>query len=231
MAEPRRFVIGDIHGCAKTFEHLLHEVLDITRHDLIFLIGDYIDRGPDSKAVLDKIKSLKHGNFLILALLGNHEDMLLNALDDKSFEQEWIDAGGSETLKSFGVNAIEDIPEEYVTFINRMGYYVELDKFFLVHASLNFDIKKPLQDAKTMLYDHVEHYDKIFLRGKKLVHAHTPTTIDQIKSKLKEDVVNIDGGCVYSADKGLGHMVALELDTLSLHVAKNIDVPAIILNH
>ena len=75
-----RYAIGDIHGGAKTFCALLEKIY-LQREDRVYLLGDYVDRGPNSRGVLDIILKLKEAGFGIFALRGNHEDMLIRQLD------------------------------------------------------------------------------------------------------------------------------------------------------
>ena len=79
MNKYRRIVIGDIHGCVKTLHKLLFHILNIQKEDDIYFLGDYIDRGPSIKDVIDLILMLKEQDFKIYTLMGNHEKMLLDA--------------------------------------------------------------------------------------------------------------------------------------------------------
>ena len=74
----KRYVISDIHGCYNTFKRLVEEVIGLTKSDWLFLLGDYIDRGPSSKDVLDYILDLKESGYSLFPLRGNHEDDLLD---------------------------------------------------------------------------------------------------------------------------------------------------------
>ncbi len=88
----RKIVIGDIHGCNLTFNSLLFEHLNIYPEDEIFLFGDYIDRGPDSKGVINTILSLKENGYQISTLRGNHEQMMMESTNNvTSFSKayEW----------------------------------------------------------------------------------------------------------------------------------------------
>lgn len=100
----RTFAIGDIHGCSKTFEKLLFEKINIQKTDQIFCIGDYIDRGENSKAAIDLILQLRQEGYSLFTLRGNHEQMLLDCLIDPTAYELWIRNGGDQTLLSFGIN-------------------------------------------------------------------------------------------------------------------------------
>ncbi len=90
----RIFAIGDIHGCRKTFEKLLKDKIQLTKEDEIYCIGDYIDRGDDSKGVIDLIINLRTDGYKIKILRGNHEQMMLEAATDKKALSLWLDNGG-----------------------------------------------------------------------------------------------------------------------------------------
>src|SRR5580765_70608 len=99
----RTFAIGDIHGCAVTLEKLLFDELHITKGDELCFLGDYIDRGPRSKEVVDLIIKLSADGHRVHSLRGNHEQLFSDS--EKSFDHfnNWLANGGTQTLDSFGV--------------------------------------------------------------------------------------------------------------------------------
>lgn len=105
----RRFAISDIHGCLRSFRALLEEI-NFSKEDTLYLLGDYIDRGPDSKGVIDHIWKLQKEGYTVHCLRGNHEQMLLNEI---SSPNNYFD-GESETLRSFGVKQNLNIPRQYL---------------------------------------------------------------------------------------------------------------------
>src|SRR5258705_3252599 len=106
----RIFVIGDIHGCCNTFKKLLLEKLSIQKSDIIYCIGDYVDRGNDSKGVIDFIISLRIKGYQIHTLRGNHEQMMLDSTINHSRLNLWLKNGGIETLNSFGISSVTELP-------------------------------------------------------------------------------------------------------------------------
>lgn len=217
-----RYAISDIHGCCRTFRYLVEEEIKLQPEDQLFLLGDYIDRGPDSKGVIDFILELKAGGYQVTTLSGNHESMMLSALEDDRDISFWDRNGGKETLKSFGVKDIKQIPEQYWGFINHLDYYAELDDYLLVHAGFNFINGQPFQDFEAMLWIRDFTVDSQLLGDKKIVHGHTPISKAITKNSISngKKVINIDGGCVYKPSL-LGHLNALNLDTLRLHSVRN----------
>src|SRR4051794_19819274 len=109
----RSFAIPDIHGCAATFRRLVNMTLRAVAGDTLYLLGDTIDRGPDSRGVLEEIMSLRREGIAVVALRGNHEDMLLKACRDRDDFRLWMLNGGGATLQSFGVEDACEIPRLY----------------------------------------------------------------------------------------------------------------------
>ena len=114
----RTLVISDIHGELTLFEELLQTAGYNPDKDQLILLGDYIDRGPDSKRVLEKVMELKHEGAVVLK--GNHEDMMVRAFktDDERTWKNWINRnGGTETLKSYGFAESDFKVEEEEPFV------------------------------------------------------------------------------------------------------------------
>lgn len=136
----RTLVIGDIHGCLRPFESLLREV-DPNRDDLVITLGDYIDRGPDSRGVLDSLIALRQRCKLI-TIKGNHDLMMLAAREDIQHYHEWLRCGGKQTLDSYRTNLnfhtfAEVIPVNHWRFLNDdCAPYHETDTHFFVHANV-----------------------------------------------------------------------------------------------
>jgi serine/threonine protein phosphatase 1 len=97
-----RYAIGDIHGCARTFKKLVEEVIKFTTADTLYLLGDYIDRGPCSKGVLDYLLQIRDLGYNFRPIRGNHEQLLLDALTDTEARQIWYGNGGWATMHEFG---------------------------------------------------------------------------------------------------------------------------------
>jgi serine/threonine protein phosphatase 1 len=218
-----RYAISDIHGCAKTFKALLDKI-DFNQQDELFLLGDYIDRGPDSRGVIDHICKLQNEEFEVNCLRGNHEQMLLDEIAKPNDRYP----GEPALLASFGVDKNMDIPKMYIDWIERLEYYFELDDYILVHAGLNFLRKDPLADLKEMMwvrrwYDQI---DRQWLGKRIIVHGHTPTRKTAIENSLKIldhlPVIDIDAGCFYETE-GFGNLCAFNLDKRELIFQASLD--------
>lgn len=130
---PRLLAIGDIHGSFASLEALLASVCPQSG-DRIITLGDYVDRGPRSKEVLDWLID-QESKGVVLPLRGNHEIMMLDARAGSHFLRQWLSCGGQQVLASFGVDRLEEIPGRYWEFLERTrSCHVEGDYFF-VHAN------------------------------------------------------------------------------------------------
>lgn len=219
----RRFVIPDIHGCAKTFRRLLEEVIMLNPWDHLYLLGDYVDRGPRCRELLDMILTLRRKGFSLHLLRGNHEEMLLNS--DNSLEdfQLWVENGGRQTLDSFGVRSASAIPSQYIDLLAQLPYYEVLDNFILVHACLNFGIPDPFADRESMLWRRNCEINRGFLGNRKMINGHLPVPRQVLLESLNSPRITLDNGCVYKGQAGFGSLAALELDSMTVSFQENID--------
>jgi calcineurin-like phosphoesterase family protein len=220
----RRIVIPDIHGCVRTFRRLVLEGVVLTKDDQLYLLGDMIDRGPDSKGVLDFIFELRETGFNVRGVKGNHEEMCLRTGEGLESMEMWFVNGGVATLKSFQVEDIGDIPRFYRHFMRSLPHYILLDDFVIVHAALNFNRADPFEDTEAMLWQRECYVDTSRTGGRRLVSGHNPVTREQLEASLKGDRILIDNGCVFAGRPGLGSLTALELNTMTLTFQANIDM-------
>jgi serine/threonine protein phosphatase 1 len=225
----RTLVISDIHGCLKTFKQLLTEIVQYTKEDTLYLLGDYIDRGPDSKGVIDYILYLKKEGYSIFTLRGNHEQLLLEAYGNFPLsDSTWRRNGGEDTLRSFNIRGPQKLTEEYISFFSSLGYYAELDHFILVHAGLNFEMKNPFEDLESMLWIRRYEVDPVKINNKIIVQGHTPTPLESIRTSIlnadKTHRIFLDNGCVYGTEKeGFGNLCCLNLLNRELLYCPKID--------
>lgn len=222
---PKEYALTDIHGCYRTFRYMIEELMQPDRTDHIYLLGDYINKGPSSKAVLDYIFDLREAGYQVTTLMGNHEKYLIDALYDKNRFFTFIDKGGSFTLKDFGVDRIGDIPQKYLDFMGSLDYYVEKQQVILVHAGFNFDRADPFSDKEAMLNIREMNIGRRF-GNKKIVHGHVPTKLSRILAALHNPTsrnISLDGGCVYPHREGLGFLVGLELTSWEVFVKECLD--------
>jgi len=219
-----RYAISDIHGCVNTFKKTLRQI-EFSKDDELYLLGDYIDRGPDSKGVIDYIWDLQNSGYYVQCIRGNHEEMMLEGLTKSSTQSSWKMHGGRETLASFEAQEIANVSYEYLEWMQKLPYCIELDNYILVHAGLNFKIDDPLDDEQGMIWSrHWSHeIRKDWLRGRIIVHGHTPLSQDAIEAGLsllnEIPALNIDNGCVYDR-LGQGQLCVFDLDAKQLTFVK-----------
>ncbi len=234
MDKGHRYVIGDIHGCINSFRKLVEDGIRLKMEDTLFLLGDYVDRGPDPKGVIDYIMELQHKGFRVNPIMGNHEYMMLHASDSEEDFGLWSINGHAPTLISFGIDpsrvgtmaSVFDIPKKYLKFISGLPLSAATEGFLLVHAGIAKDSREPLEDAQILLWTREEINHRKLLKNRRLIHGHTPMSLVSIRDRVydpEEKFINLDGGCVFRNYKGFGNLVALNLDTLDILVQENID--------
>ena len=221
----RRFAISDIHGCLKTFKALLKKI-DLKKEDDLFLLGDYIDRGKNSKGVIDHIWDLKEEGFRVHCLRGNHEQMMIDAKVYKSKEAFWMRHGGTNTVESFTGNVVG---QDYYHWMMTLSHYFVTEDYLLVHAGFNFRNNTPLEDVDAMIWIRgwYDDLDRDWLGKRVIIHGHTPTIRtrleDSLQNILEIPIVNVDCGCYYRDKNGLGLLAAFDLDNQNYIFQQNIE--------
>jgi serine/threonine protein phosphatase 1 len=195
------YCIGDIHGRDDLLRDMAKRVeADLktrsSEHAVTVFLGDYIDRGPDSKAVLER---LANGNWPtpITALAGNHEEFLLSFLDDATFLASWRSQGGLETLHSYGVNigsamagrGFEEVqaaftaclPKEHRNFCEALNVSAAVGDYFFCHAGVRPGVPLERQDRDDLLNIREPFLSSEAEHGKLVVHGHTPAVAPEIR--------------------------------------------------
>lgn len=198
-----RIAIGDIHGCLTSLETLLDTIQPST-DDLIVTLGDYVDRGPDSKGVIDRLLSLKATHNYI-HLMGNHEIQMIRALETNHDRNRFLSdlCGGQDTLDSYG-GSFEDVLDDHWNFIRSAELYHELENHILVHAGLEAHLPVDDQDQETYYYQRF-HAQQPHLSGKTIICGHT----------IQGDLPNNQGYaiCLDTCAYGGGWLSAIEVDS------------------
>jgi serine/threonine protein phosphatase 1 len=183
-----RYAIGDIHGGAKTLRALWAR--SACREDRLYLLGDLIDRGPDSRSVLDTVLNLRETGFNV-PIRGNHEDMLLRNIsgDHDAWSPHWMEELGAHTLQSFGIREVGELPERYVNLLKSLPLLALEDDYVLVHAGLAFNSRNPLHDSHptNMLWHESGTPDRIRLGGRITVTGHKFRPLQHIEASLLTD--------------------------------------------
>ncbi|MCI5221443.1 MAG: serine/threonine protein phosphatase [Candidatus Electrothrix sp. AR4] len=190
-------VIGDIHGCFNSLKKLL-KLVENEAESFVFL-GDYIDRGPDSKQVVDAILKLKKRQRDVVTLLGNHEIMLIDYLRGHN-DATFMKAGGGATLASYGIKpktppaqVKELLPEEHINFFNELPLLREDQHGIYVHAGLEPGVHLTRQVSSYCLWIRDEFIRSSYKFVKPVIFGHTVFR-DPLVQKNK---IGIDTGAVY----------------------------------
>jgi len=212
------YAISDIHGCFKTFSEMVVNGIKLKKSDRLILLGDYIDRGEQSKEVVDFILDLEKGGFDVTTLTGNHELMLTESYHDRNMLPLWLMNSGMTTLQSFGVDDVGDIEKKYIDFFLGLEYYKKIGDFIFVHAGFNDRAEDPFSDKFTMVWEAALSYSHPVFSGKTIIHGHRPKTLSHVKRLIdeKSNVIPVDTGCVYGREMGYGFLSALEVNTMKL---------------
>jgi serine/threonine protein phosphatase 1 len=201
----RVIAIGDIHGCAKALRAIIDAICP-QRDDTLITLGDCVDRGPESRQVIDELLALRD-RCILIALLGNHEEMMLNFLDGIPQPDNWLDVGGMATCKSYSPRLnCREIDPVHVEYIRSWGDCYETKSHFFVHAS--YEPERPLanQHWQTMRWQSLKFgVPAAHVSGKTAVVGHT---------SLKDgDVLNLGHlVCIDTYCWGGGWLTALDAD-------------------
>lgn len=219
----RRFAIGDIHGCSRTFRKLIKK-LNLSIDDEVYILGDMINRGKDSSGVLDYIIKMKKSGFKIFPLKGNHEQTLLNIVNNYPDRiHDYLRQFKSEDLLSLKGN----IKKKYLNLLESFQYYYELDNCILVHAALNLTDDDIFADKNFMISSRYQLGKTERLQGKTLIHGHVSMELKIIKSSIAshQPIICIDNGCIYGDQRsGFGKLVCLNIDTFEIITKKNCEI-------
>lgn len=221
----RLIAVGDVHGMSDALRRLLFQV-DPQKGDEFVFLGDYINRGPDSKGVIDQVIQLA-GCCVVHPLLGNHEEMLLAATTGRAEYAYWMKFGGGETLRSYGLPVppllsgptapfdVRTLPAEHVRFLGGLLDFHETEGFVFAHAGCDQGLPLTGQGSGALRWvaapDGHEHAS-----GKVTVVGHSPRSYAQRTGKLwrvdtgagvwpagKLSAVDVLSGNVWSVPAGL----------------------------
>jgi hypothetical protein len=199
----RLFAIGDIHGCATALKTLI-EVIDPQPQDTVVVLGDVIDWGPDSRDCVQQLTDLSERCYLI-PILGNHEQMLLQALESESALRSWLDVGGEQTLLSYPYDGTDIIDPAHVEFIRSGRDSFETDGFIFTHANYDPHLPMDRQPAPKLRWESVEPgRQQPHASGKIVIVGHSPQTDGEILDLGFMKVIDTD------ASRG-GWLTALEV--------------------
>lgn len=213
------YAIGDIHGRKDLLDRLIDTIVqDIGvvgpgHRPILVFVGDYVDRGPDSRGVIDCVLALeKHPALDVRALKGNHEEQMLAFLDDASEGPAWVEFGGAATMASYGVNppsarsdagAWEEariqlaraVAGDHLAFLKRLELAVVCGDYLFVHAGIRPGVPLNVQSERDLLWIRDDFLSSTEDFEKVVVHGHTP----ELKPFIGRNRIGIDTGAYATA--------------------------------
>lgn len=171
MVPGRTFAVGDIHGCNQALVALL-AMLDLAGEDTVVVLGDFVDRGPETRQVIDTLLALQQTCRLV-TLLGNHEEMMRDALSGRGLYNPWLEMGGQAALDSYG-NDPRNIPPSHIRFLVSCSPYWETDREIFVHAGLEPNVSLKNQRAEWLRWKRLQGTEAPHPSGKRIICGHTP---------------------------------------------------------
>ncbi|MBD3676946.1 MAG: serine/threonine protein phosphatase [Rhodobacteraceae bacterium] len=213
MPDPPRperplWVVGDVHGCADRLRDILEKVPDAD--DLAF-VGDYVDRGPDSRKVTELLMALpERRSGKTICLMGNHERMMLDFLDDPVFDGPlWLSNGGVQTLVSFGHHDVSELSDAQSRNSARDRFRAAFShvedwlrdrplmwrsgSVAVVHAATEAKLPLEAQREQVMLWGRQQYTSSARPDGVWVVHGHTPVD----RAYAEHGHINVDTGAVF----------------------------------
>jgi serine/threonine protein phosphatase 1 len=217
----RLFVVGDIHGCCRELDVLLRS-LDLPAGETVVFLGDYVDRGPQVRGVIERLIALAADRTVTTVFLrGNHEDMLLGYLGRGGhYGEAFLANGGDVTLRSYGVRGTPSasrfeaaLPPSHLDFLLATKLLHVEGGYVMVHAGVRPDRALGRQNPHDLLWIRDEFITRPHGFGKTVIFGHTP--MREVLNDLPYKV-GIDTGCVYG-----GMLTALELPGMIVHAVRH----------
>jgi serine/threonine protein phosphatase 1 len=205
----RILAIGDIHGYRVALDAVL-EAAAPTSADWIVCVGDYVDRGPDSRGVLDRLIGLERSG-RVIALRGNHEQMMMDSREEPGLLPMWLMNGGEQTLASYAQpgkqGTIGDVPKPHWNFLDHVCTdYFEIDRYFFVHADALPHLGLGAQPPQVLRWQKLQPHPPHFSR-KTMICGHT----------VQPSGVPLDLGFAVCIDTGIylpdGRLTCLDVES------------------
>jgi serine/threonine protein phosphatase 1 len=211
MSEGRIFAIGDIHGYLNKLRALMSKISPDPERDQLVFLGDYVDRGPQSREVVDYILELQWLYPNTVCLMGNHEQMFLEYLANPRDPWTFLINGGVETIHSYeltGDDPVSKLPQEHMDFLNGLKPYHDSDEYIFVHAGLRVGVPLQEQTLDDLIWIRSEFIDSPHDFGRRVIFGHTPFA----RPLIHPNKIGIDTGAGYG-----GKLTGLVLPDLTFH--------------
>jgi len=203
---PRTIAIGDIHGCLSALETLLAAIRP-RQEDTLVLLGDYVDRGPQSREIIERLMALQ-AECRLIPLLGNHDELMVQVCDGRQdFYIDWLMFGGNATLESYDTLRPEDIPSNHIEFLRNCRLFHQTDRHFFLHGNYFAELPLEKQPRKTILWESLKvRQPGPHCSGKLAIVGHTSQKNGEI----------LDLGylkCIDTCCYGQGFLTALDVNS------------------
>ena len=207
----RIFIIGDIHGCLDMLKRMLEKIPWDPGGDRLIFVGDYIDRGEDSKGVVEYILELEKCSSRIECLMGNHEAAFLDYLEGKE-KKLFLMNGGYQTLESYDTEREGPenhlVPKTHMDFYHSLKSYLELEDYYVVHAGFKPGVPPEKQSFEDLIWIRDPFIFSAHDFGKRVIFGHTPFS----EPLVLDNKICLDTGAVYG-----NKLTCLELPEFKFH--------------
>ena len=207
MEGERAFIIGDIHGCLGMLNRLMDMIDWRPDRDRLIFLGDYIDRGTDSKGVVDFVLVLLNKSPFVQCLRGNHESGFLDFLSGGNIKTFLIN-GGETTLKSYQRDGEILIPPDHISFYQSLRPWIELEDYYIVHAGFRPGVEIDDQSLEDLIWIREPFIYSDYDFGKRVIFGHTPF----YEPLVTHNKIGLDTGAVYG-----NRLTCLELPQMKFH--------------
>ena len=211
MDSGRVIVIGDIHGCLDMVKRLIDKIDWQPDKDRLIFLGDYIDRGENSKGVVDFILALTRCSSRVECLIGNHEALFLDYLNGRD-RRLFLSNGGWLTVEGYLAEKSEEdgplVPPDHMSFYLSLKTYIELEDYYIVHAGFKPGVTIKDQQQTDMIWIRDQFIYTNYDFGKRVIFGHTPFD----EPFIMENKIGLDTGAVYG-----NRLTCLELPEVRFH--------------
>jgi serine/threonine protein phosphatase 1 len=209
------YAIGDVHGCLDALRRLEAKIVadaaTIEGRKLIVMLGDYVDRGPESAGVIDHLLEEAPAGFDRICLAGNHEQLMLDVLEGRAGLDRWRALGSDATLASYGIDSerllhlgsssaevgamiAETVPAAHLAFLRDLPVLLSTRLHIFVHAGLRPDVPVSEQSDRSLMSLRLAPSDATQLPDRYIVHGHTPVA----RVAMENRRINVDTGACFT---------------------------------
>jgi serine/threonine protein phosphatase 1 len=210
-ANGKIFIVGDVHGCLDMLKRLMERIAWSADTDRLIFLGDFIDRGSQSRGVVEYVLEISRLSQQVECLMGNHERILLDFIDGKDMNTFFIN-GGMATLNSYRTEQQKYggflIPDDHLLFFRSLKLVIELDDYYVVHAGFRPGVPLAQQSTEDLLWIRDSFIFSNHFFGKRVIFGHTPFA----QPLVMENKIGLDTGAVYG-----NRLTCLELPAMKFH--------------